>query len=385
MSLKIALFCHSLVSDWNHGNAHFLRGICSELIARGHKVEVFEPENAWSRTSLVEQEGAEWIQHFAAAYPLLRSTFYSQPSLDLARSLEGVDFVLVHEWTDAWLVKAIAAYRRHNPKLRIFFHDTHHRAISEPNALDVDNVGGYDAVLAYGESLREVYRLRGWTGDVHVWHEAADVRVFRPLTPDLPPLDLAWIGNWGDEERTAELEEFLIGPSSDLQLKGTAHGVRYPADAISRMGAAGLNYKGWLPNYQVPKVFARHLVTVHVPRRPYVTTLPGIPTIRPFEAMACGIPLITARWCDTEGLFREGVDYLNAESGSHMRELLQAVLTDDNFRQSLREHGLETIARRHTCGHRVDELLAIYDQISPAQVNPGKAAVVVQQLENLVR
>ena len=30
---KVVLFCHSLRSDWNHGNAHFLRGIATELQA----------------------------------------------------------------------------------------------------------------------------------------------------------------------------------------------------------------------------------------------------------------------------------------------------------------------------------------------------------------
>ena len=44
--MKIALFYHSLRSDWNHGNAHFLRGIASELQARGHEVRVLSPEQA---------------------------------------------------------------------------------------------------------------------------------------------------------------------------------------------------------------------------------------------------------------------------------------------------------------------------------------------------
>ena len=34
--LSIALFSHSLVSDWNHGNAHFLRGLMRELVRMGH-------------------------------------------------------------------------------------------------------------------------------------------------------------------------------------------------------------------------------------------------------------------------------------------------------------------------------------------------------------
>jgi len=47
--MRVVMFCHSLVSDWNHGNAHFLRGVCAELIARGHSVGVYEPRDAWSR------------------------------------------------------------------------------------------------------------------------------------------------------------------------------------------------------------------------------------------------------------------------------------------------------------------------------------------------
>ncbi|MBA2602322.1 MAG: glycosyltransferase, partial [Acidobacteria bacterium] len=51
--MRIVLFCHSLVSDWNHGNAHFLRGIVAELLDRGHEVRVYEPEDGWSREQLL--------------------------------------------------------------------------------------------------------------------------------------------------------------------------------------------------------------------------------------------------------------------------------------------------------------------------------------------
>ena len=53
--MRIALFCHSLLSDWNHGNAHFLRGVATELVARSHAVSVYEPEEAWSVTNLVAE------------------------------------------------------------------------------------------------------------------------------------------------------------------------------------------------------------------------------------------------------------------------------------------------------------------------------------------
>ena len=122
---------------------------------------------------------------------------------------------------------------------------------------------------------------------------------------------------------------------------------------------AGLPYRGWVANHRVPEVFARHAVTVHIPRRPYVERLPGIPTIRPFEALACGIPLVCSRWHDVEGLFEPGEDFLVARDGDEMRAHLRAVLRDRDLARHLAQRGRRTILERHTCGHRVDELLAI--------------------------
>ena len=95
--------------------------------------------------------------------------------------------------------------------------------------------------------------------------------------------------------------EFLIGPADRHGLNAVVHGVRYPQAALGELAAAGILYRGWLPNHEVPATFARARATVHVPRRPYVEALPGIPTIRVFEALACGIPLVSAPWRDVEG------------------------------------------------------------------------------------
>ncbi len=212
---------------------------------------------------------------------------------------------------------------------------------------------------------------------MNVWHEAADVRIFHSL-PDVQKTgDLVWIGNWGDNERTAELERFLIGPAENLRLKSQVFGVRYPDKAVNRLTEAGITYGGWIANYRVPELFAQHRVTVHVPRGPYLRQLPGIPTIRPFEAMACGIPLISAQWHDTEGLFREGTDFLCAETGEQMRTLLRHVLSDDGLAHNLASHGRETILNRHTCAHRVDQLLDIYRRVQPARHRPELQALSV--------
>jgi len=199
---------------------------------------------------------------------------------------------------------------------------------------------------------------------VWTWHEAADVRIFAPKPDEWLEGDLIWVGNWGDEERTTELEEFLIQPVEQLQLRARVHGVRYPPAARQRLARAGIEYAGWLPNYEVPAAFARFRLTIHVPRRPYVEALPGIPTIRVFEALACGIPLICSPWQDAEHLFTPGEDYLITRNGSEMRESISSLLADPAAAATMAAHGRETILARHTCGHRVDELMAILTELN---------------------
>jgi spore maturation protein CgeB len=95
---------------------------------------------------------------------------------------------------------------------------------------------------------------------------------------------------------------------------------------------------------------------VHVPRRPYVEALPGIPTIRPFEALSCGIPLISAPWEDAENLFTPGQDFLVARNGEEMKNQLLTVLNNPQQAAALIQNGLKVIRQRHTCRHRVTEL-----------------------------
>jgi spore maturation protein CgeB len=216
--------------------------------------------------------------------------------------------------------------------------------------------------------IREIYLSMGWGKRAWTWHEAADTALFRPLPGRPRDGDLVWIGNWGDGERSVELGEFLLLPIRQLHLKARIHGVRYPAEAKAAVALAGAEYAGYLPNHEAPEAFARFAVTVHVPRRPYVELLRGIPTIRPFEAMACGIPLVCSPWDDAEGLFRPGSDYLIAHDGAEMTKHLRDILNDLDLSAALARSGYETIQARHTCRHRVDELLAICHDLK--QANP---------------
>jgi spore maturation protein CgeB len=337
--VKLVYFTHSLASCWNHGNAHFLRGVLRELKCAGHEVAAFEPAEPWSLQNLLRDHGEAGLDAYRAAYPDLDSrTFHDVAAVEAA--LDGADAVIVHEWNELELVSALGRVRRRGgARFALLFHDTHHRAVSDPGAIRRFDLDGYDGVLAFGEALAQVYRRWGWGDRVWVWHEAADTRLFRPPAAEGPREGLVWIGNWGDDERSAELEGFLLRPARAVGLPLDIHGVRYPEHALRALDQHGARYRGWLPNARAPDTFARHLATVHVPRRFYVDTLPGIPTIRVFEALACGIPLLSAPWRDAEGLFRPGEDYLVARDEAEMARHMAAVRDDAGLTRRRRSRG----------------------------------------------
>jgi spore maturation protein CgeB len=377
--MKFALFYHSFASCWNHGNAHFLRGVARELIRAGHAVTVYEPADGWSRMNAMADQGAAALAQAAHLVPGVDLQLYQTETLDLDRVLDGIDVVIAHEWNPPALIARLGERRSAGGAFVLLFHDTHHRAVTAPHEIDRFDLDGYDGVLAFGEVLREVYLKRGWGRRVFTWHEAADTALFH-MHPDSPKdTDLIWIGNWGDGERGEELERFLVEPASRLGIRARIHGVRYPAAVRDRLRARGLNYRGWLPNHQVPDAFARARVTVHVPRRPYVERLRGIPTIRMFEALACGIPLVSAPWHDSEGLFPEG-SYLKLDSANEMPAALQLILRDEDFATDLARAGLQAVWARHTCAHRVDALLAIVGRLAQTKISDRVGTVADQRV-----
>ncbi|WP_119678834.1 CgeB family protein [Indioceanicola profundi] len=358
--MRFVFFVHSLFSDWNHGNAHFLRGLVRELQTRGHAVRTLEPADGWSRSNmLAEAEGPAALEDIHRTFPDLASELYDPAALDLDAALDGADVVIVHEWNDPALIAALGARRKAGGGFRLLFHDTHHRSITQPQEMSRYDLSAFDGVLAFGEAVRQRYLAEGWSRRAWTFHEAADTSIFTPQPAAEPVRDLIWVGNWGDEERTEELHQFLLDPVRRLKLDADVWGVRYPDEGRMALAASGIRYRGWMPNHRVPQAFGESRVTVHVPRRPYVQALPGIPTIRVFEALACGIPLVSAPWEDAEGLFRVGRDFRMVQDGAAMTAALRELLMDSDAAAEQARCGLETIRARHTCAHRVDQLLGI--------------------------
>lgn len=362
-SLRVAYLAHSLRSDWNNGNAHFLRGLMRSMISLGHDVQVFEPCTAWSIEHLRQEEkGDAALRQFSDSYPELQITTYTGSQihrLDFWQAaLRDRQIVILHEWNPPELSHILLTARNHLG-FRILFHDTHHRASSSPEQIRRFGLEQFDGILVFGEALQRIYRDRLPAQKVWTLHEAADTTVFKPHPRQHKANDVIWIGNWGDDERAGEIRSFLLEPATRLRDHNFAiYGVRYPTQALTELEDAGVQYKGYLSNLDAPFSYGASRLTVHIPRRQYATALAGIPTIRVFEALACGIPLICSPWQDIEDLFRKG-DFLIAHNPEQIANQMRHLLEHPTLAHAQALRGLETVLARHTCAHRAQELTSI--------------------------
>ncbi len=366
--LRIVYIAHSLRSDWNNGNAHFLRGLMRAMTALGHDVTILEPETEWSIENLrTEQLGERSLEEFAQTYPDLNVRTYAacDREAEWRERLGGAQIVILHEWNPPALAQLLLKLRG-KLGFKLVFHDTHHRASSSPEQMALFGLDRFDGIVVFGGALRRIYKERFGIERAWTLHEAADVSVFSPQLHFRRQTDVVWIGNWGEGERSAEIQEFFLNPARELANKNftnfTIYGVRYPEEGLTALREARVGYGGYLPNLDAPAIYAAARLTVHIPRQQYAAVMTGIPTIRVFEALACGIPLVSAPWQDTEQLFRPG-DLQFAGSAKEMITAMKFILSEPEAAAEQACRGLETVLARHTCVHRAQELTGICEEL----------------------
>jgi len=318
--MKIVFLNPSLSTG--RSGARSLRGVIAELEERDHSAEVLNPTRP-------------------------------PASVDLAAVLGDADLVVVHESSPAALIERVCDHHRRHDGYRLLFHAT------DPSTpTDAAGIDSFDGILAGRETIRQGYVEAGWQERAWTWHEAADTRIFHPQPAIEPDADVVLIGGWGDAARAAALRELLIHPARQLRLRGAIHGPTPPRPARLRLRLTGIHHCPPVADEAIPELFARHRLTVQIPSYPAA--------ISPFEALACGIPLISAPGGAADEALLPERDYLVARDRAETREAMQAVLELPEFALQLSQSGLEAIQTGHTCAHRAQELLAIDGDLSGA-------------------
>jgi spore maturation protein CgeB len=368
-TIRFRIFAHSWISDWNNRSAHFLRGLARELSRMGHDVRCYEELGSWSLDNLVRREGelaVQAIEQFRREFPKLDVRFYQQGAslLDTLREeLHDTDVVIIHEWNHPEVANTILSLKSELGFLCLL-HDTNCRAVTDANQMLRFHLQFFDGVLAFAEPIRRIYCDGFGLTPAWTFREAADVHHFHPH--DVPrDIDLLWLGACTGTECSCEPIEDLIQSVAELRnCRPVVHGVYYSEQECRFLSETGVEYRGYVPNLMTPEVYSRTALSLHMPRRPYHSETDGIPSVRMFEALACGSPLLCAAWEDEEQLFRSGEDYIVANSGPEMKTKIQRLLRDESARQQIGANGRKTILRSHTCAHRAAELVDICEGLS---------------------
>ena len=238
--MRVVYATHSLESCWNHGNAHFLRGVLRALTVQGHEVLAVEPEECWSRANLVADAGVAALEGWRTHYPDLVSRRVAEGS-DPATWLDGADLVIVHEWTaprhrgpDRGAAPGggavPAAVPRHPPPARSANRRRCRRSTCR-------------ATMPCWPSARRWPRSIGgwgWEGRVFVWHEAADTFSVPPARRTRPARQAPCGSAIGaTASAPPSWSRSFLPPLHCAAIPLDIHGVRYPAEALAMLERYG--------------------------------------------------------------------------------------------------------------------------------------------------
>lgn len=182
---------------------------------------------------------------------------------------------------------------------------------------------------------------------------------------------VAWVGNWGDEERTAQLRECFIEPARSLGLSARVHGTPLPASLSP--GARPHWYRVRRLSFQFPRSGPPSLPY----RRRFISrTFPMFGCCRASRSSG----LSKRSPVDSSGVGATGGQrgFASASPGfsdgrqlRKLRRHLDAVSPD---RETLACYGRKEIETRHSCAHRVDGLISICGAFGRDLHSPGTVA-----------
>ena len=249
--MKIVYFTHSLASCWNHGNAHFLRGVLRELIARGHDVRALRAGGRLEPRQPARRHGEAGLDAFAPPIPSSPPTRFARRRRSRPRwSTAPTSSSSTSGTTPRWSPRSAAlrarggalhaAVPRHPPPRR---QRPGRDARLRPRPATT-------ACSPSARRCREVYRGWGWGGRVWTWHEAADTRLFHPPARGgrarRPGLDRQ-LGRRRAHRRAR-------GRSCSRPAASAGAAARHLRRALPRRGAGDCSratasrYHGWAPN-----------------------------------------------------------------------------------------------------------------------------------------
>lgn len=344
--MKLVVLGLSLSSSWGNGHATTYRALLKAFAGRGHQVLFLERDAPWyaahrdlaapdfCRLELyrgLRELERSWRAEVAAADAVMVGSFVP----------EGV---AVGRWAQDIATGPVAFYDIDTPvtlgKL----------VAGDFEYLTPALVPGYDLYLSFtgGPTLRRLERVYG-SPAARALYCSVDATAYRPLRIE-KRWDLSYLGTYS-ADRQPTLERLLLEPARQApELRFCVAGAQYPADIRWPDNVQRLEHVAPTDH---PAFYAASRYALNVTRADMIAA--GFsPSVRLFEAAACGVPVISDRWEGLEALFAAGREIVLADDTDNVLKVLRD--TPEEARRAMANAARRRVLTAHTADHRAAEL-----------------------------
>jgi spore maturation protein CgeB len=344
--LRIVIIGLSITSSWGNGHATTYRGLVRELAARGHDVLFLERDMPWyaSNRDLPRPPHGRTVLY--GAIDELKRRFTSQVrEADLVIVGSYVpEGALIGEWVTRTARGVTAFYDIDTPVTLARL------GRGELEYLTRALIPRYQMYLSFtgGPTLERLEREYG-AQSARSLYCAVDPEIYHPL--DVPArYDLGYMGTYS-ADRQGRLMHLLMEPARQWwEGRFVVAGPQYPASIRWPANVRRLEH---LPPGLHPGFYGAQRFTLNITRADMVAA--GFsPSVRLFEAAACGTPIVSDAWDGIEGVLTPGREVLVARSAADVLGYVRDL--PEHERRAIGARARARVLAEHTAAHRAEEL-----------------------------
>jgi spore maturation protein CgeB len=344
--LDIVVIGLSITSSWGNGHATTYRGLVRELAARGHRVLFVERDVPWYAENRDLPRPPYCDNALYTSVEELKDRFTSR-----VREADVVivgsyvpDGVAVGEWVVS-TAEGITAFYDIDTPVTIAKLER-----GDYEYLTPQLIAHYDLYLSFtgGAMLRRIERTYG-SPCARVLYCSVDPAAYYPEEREIE-WDLGYLGTYG-ADRQPTLETLLCEPARQWPSgRFMVAGPMYPEDIQWPANVQRVNH---LPPAQHREFYNSQRFTLNVTRADMVRAGYS-PSVRLFEAAACGVPVMSDVWPGLRSIFRPGKEILIASTAAESLQLLKK--TSEKERRAIGAAARKRVLAAHTAAHRAEEL-----------------------------